>query len=55
MPGYVLLIVAATALVVVLCLALWVMDEAAGEPRAEHDTSDRPQSSPTGTRHPRGH
>lgn len=54
-PGYLLLILVATAFVVVLCLALWVLGEATGGPNLEHDESDRPQADPAGTRHARNH
>ena len=42
MPGF-LLILAATAFVVVLCLALWVIAEATGGPGVEQAESDRRQ------------
>ena len=46
MPGFLLLILAATAFVVVLCLALWVIAEATGGPGVEQAESTRRQTPP---------
>lgn len=55
MPGFLLLILAATAFVVVLCLALWVIAEATGGPGVDQGESDRRQTPPAAPPRARSH